>query len=141
MEEEKNKIISLEYRKQMEAQIAYDIWFMNNHFKNEWEDNFSWNENCFPLEFNNGWLYDFYILCTKLLTEVKSNFKIEQIKEKFGGGRFYYSGDITPYGEELIRQWEVDMESVCEVCGKPGKLRTNGWWKALCDKCYKESEK
>ena len=131
---------TLEYRQQMEAQLAYDIWFMNTHSKDKWDDDFSWDKNCFPIEFGNGWLYSFYELCTKLLTEVKSDFTVQQIKEKFGGGRFYYSGGITPYGEELIRQWEVDMESVCECCGEPGKLRTDGWWKALCDKCNNESK-
>ena len=30
---------------------------------------------------------------------------------------------------------------VCEVCGKPGKLRTDGWWMALCDDCYEKSRK
>lgn len=135
-----NNITSEEYRKNIEAQLAYDIWFMNDHSKNEWDEDFSWDSNCFPIEAGNGWLYPLYILCTKLLTEVKSNFKVTQIKEKFGGARFYYSGGITPYGEELIRQFEVDMESVCEICGEPAELRTDGWWMALCDKCYKESQ-
>ena len=131
---------NLEYIKEMQAKIAHDFWFMNDHSKNEWDDDFSWDKNCFPLECGQGWYESIYNLCRQLLTEVKSNFKVGQIKEKFGGGRFYYSGDITPYGEELIRQWEVDVESVCEICGKPGKLRTDGWWCAMCDDCYKKSK-
>ena len=69
------------------------------------------------------------------------SFLLTQLKEKFGGARCYYVGTVTEYGEELIRQFEVDMESVCERCGKPGELRTDGWWMALCDKCNEESRK
>lgn len=137
---EEYDVTSPEYRTQMEAQLAYDIWFMNDHSKDEYDKDFSWDKNCFPLEFANGWLRSFYELCTKLLTEVKSNFRVEQIKEKFGGGRFYYSGGITQYGEELICNWEVDVQDICEICGKPASLRTDGWWRAICDECYEKSK-
>jgi hypothetical protein len=55
-----------------------------------------------------------------------------QVKEKFGGLRFYYSG-----GDDYIRG-VVDMAeemsySTCETCGSPGELRKNGWYQTLCD--------
>lgn len=136
---QQNDVTSVEYRQMMEAQLAYDIWFMNDHSKDPWDEDFSWDKNCFPLEFGNGWLQSFYELCTQLLTEVKSDFRVEQIKEKFGGGRFYYSGGITQYGEELISNWEIDVQDICENCGRQGSLYTDGWWKALCSDCYKRS--
>ena len=142
---EKNNIQTVEYRIEMEAQLAKDFWFMCEDNKRpdylDRHDDKAWAEICFPMEWGNGWLAPFYDLCRQLLVEVKSDFQWGQLKEKFGGARCYYSGTVTPYGEELIRQFEVDMESVCEICGEPATLRTNGWWKALCDNCYKESEK
>ena len=138
---EENNVQTVEYRIEMQEKLAKDFWFMNYEKPNIYEDNFNWSANCFPMEWGNGWLPSFYNLCRQLLVEVKSDFQWVQLKEKFGGARCYYSGTVTPYGEELIRQFEVDMESVCEICGEPAILRTNGWWKALCDNCYKESEK
>lgn len=141
---QQNDIQSVEYRQMMEAQLAKDFWFMcEDNKRPDYLDRHSekaWAEICFPMEWRNGWLYPFYILCQELLTEVKSDFQWTQLKEKFGGARCYYTGTITPYGEELINMFEVDMESVCENCGKSATLRTDGWWKALCDKCYKESK-
>ena len=57
---------------------------------------------------------------------------VAQIKEKFGGLRFYYEG-----GDEQIRGMVGMAESwaahTCEVCGHPGKSRQGGWIKTLCD--------
>jgi hypothetical protein len=54
-----------------------------------------------------------------------------QIKEKFGGLRFYYSG-----GDETIRYYvaavEYLSEKTCEECGQPGQLYRDGWFKTLC---------
>jgi hypothetical protein len=57
---------------------------------------------------------------------------VAQIKEKFGGLRFYYDG-----GDEQIRGMvqmaEAWADSSCETCGAPGKRRDGGWIKTLCD--------
>lgn len=61
-----------------------------------------------------------------------------QVKEKFGGLRFYYSG-----GDDYIRG-VVDMAEnmsykICEDCGSPGKTRNmSGWIKTLCTKHHQE---
>ena len=141
---QQNDVTSVEYRQMMEAQLAKDFWFMCEDNKRpdylDRHNEVEWAKICFPMEWGNGWLASFYDLCRQLLTEVKSDFQWGQLKEKFGGARCYYSGTVTPYGEELIRLFEVDMESICEICGKPGKLRTDGWWCAMCDDCYKKSK-
>lgn len=55
-----------------------------------------------------------------------------QIKEKFGGLRFYYNGgDDYVYG--LVNMAETWAEKSCEVCGSPGKSRSAGWVRTLCD--------
>lgn len=72
---------------------------------------------------------------------------VEQVKQKFGGLRFYYS--VPDNWEETDVDWvafmhwvqEVEWQSlhVCEVTGKPGQVRTNGHWlRTLCDE---EAEK
>jgi hypothetical protein len=57
---------------------------------------------------------------------------VEQIKEKFGGLRFYYQG-----GDDFIHGavWLAESLSakVCEECGAPGKRTSEGWVKTLCD--------
>lgn len=57
---------------------------------------------------------------------------VEQIKEKFGGLRFYYQG-----GDDKIRGMVIMAEAWaghhCETCGKPGRQREGGWIMTLCD--------
>lgn len=56
-----------------------------------------------------------------------------QIKEKFGGLRFYYEGgDDYVYG--LVTFAEIMSESTCEVCGDAGKSRGGPWVETLCNK-------
>ena len=65
-------------------------------------------------------------------SEVVTQVTVAQIKEKFGGLRFYYDG-----GDEQIRGMVSMAESwaarSCEECGAPGKSREGGWIKTLCD--------
>ena len=57
---------------------------------------------------------------------------VEQIKEKFGGLRFYYSGgDDTVAG--MVRMAEAWADRSCEECGSPGTRRSGGWVRTLCD--------
>lgn len=57
---------------------------------------------------------------------------VAQIKEKFGGLRFYYDGgDATVDG--MVRMAESWAARTCEECGNPGKSRNGGWIKTLCD--------
>jgi len=57
---------------------------------------------------------------------------VQQIKEKFGGLRFYYEGgDDTIRG--MVRMAEAWASRTCETCGAPGKSRDSGWIKTLCD--------
>jgi hypothetical protein len=57
---------------------------------------------------------------------------VEQIKEKFGGLRFYYQGgDEQVHG--MVRMAEAWADASCEECGAPGKSRNGGWIRTLCD--------
>jgi hypothetical protein len=55
-----------------------------------------------------------------------------QIKEKFGTLRFYYNGgDKNISG--MVRMAESMSAVTCEECGSPGKQRSGGWIRTLCD--------
>lgn len=57
---------------------------------------------------------------------------VRQIKEKFGGLRFYYDGgDDTVDG--MVRMAESWAARTCDVCGDKGKSRDGGWIRTLCD--------
>lgn len=57
---------------------------------------------------------------------------IHQIKEKFGGLRFYYEGgDAQIRG--MVTMAEAWASRTCETCGAPGKIRSGGWLRTLCD--------
>lgn len=60
-----------------------------------------------------------------------------QIKEKFGGLRFY-TGSATKEQHEIIWYTESISNYVCEECGARGKHRPSGWVKTLCNKHWKE---
>ena len=55
-----------------------------------------------------------------------------QVKEKFGGLRFYIDGgDDWVYG--AISMAESMSYRTCEVCGAPGKTRGGAWIRTTCD--------
>jgi len=62
------------------------------------------------------------------------------IKEKLGGLRCNIYGGESPWIEEIWK-WIEDAEersfTICEICGKPGSLRTDlSNMKTLCDEHY-----
>jgi hypothetical protein len=65
-------------------------------------------------------------------SEVVAQVTVDQIKEKFGGLRFYYSGgdDEISGMVSMAESWAAHS---CETCGAPGERRDGGWIKTLCD--------
>lgn len=90
----------------------------------------------FGWEIREGWVP----LVEELIKDLKElgwDGTIHQIKEKWGGLRFYIG-----YGTEdiwnRIEMAERKSLTICEVCGEPGELRTEGWMETLCEKHFKE---
>ena len=86
-------------------------------------------------------------LVTQLIQDVVAvcpEIEIVQIKEKFGGLRFYYqTPDGTPQEVReaiwpLTQKAETESYSICEVCGAPGEPRQDGWVQTLCGVCYEK---
>jgi hypothetical protein len=91
-------------------------------------------------EHGDGWFEILWRLCVDLEplnTEMERasgrKFEVLQVKEKFGGLRFY----VNCRRNEAIRQ-RIGIAAdesfhTCEVCGQPGTLREERWIKTLCD--------
>ena len=56
---------------------------------------------------------------------------LDQVKEKFGTLRFYYSGG-DDYISGLVSMAESMSGVTCETCGKPGTQTRGGWIKTIC---------
>ena len=92
-------------------------------------------------EMPTGWRKRFGLIMCEMIREalLKDNlleeYRIDQIKEKYGSLRWYDS-----YGNEetskIISQFEYISEHTCIVCGKLDvKMINNGWMVPLCEKC------
>jgi hypothetical protein len=63
--------------------------------------------------------------------EVVTQVTLDQVKEKFGTLRFYYTGG-DDYISGLVSMAESISSVTCEECGKPGKQVGGGWITTLC---------
>lgn len=91
------------------------------------------------LSVSNGWLGIIEEMITDLI-KLGWNKRILQVKEKFGGLRFY----VEEGNEDIwkrISEAEQLSYTVCEICGEPGEIRTDiGWYLTLCEKHYNEKK-
>ena len=92
----------------------------------------------FGFEVSDGWYDLIYNLCKEIDIERKKNkiiIDVTQVKEKFGGLRFYCTGNTAIFN--LVRKAEDLSFKTCEVCGRKGKHRDIGrWLQTLCFKHY-----
>ena len=63
--------------------------------------------------------------------EVVPQVTLDQVKEKFGRLRFYYTGG-DDYVRGLVSMAESMSGITCEECGKPGTQTSGGWIKTVC---------
>ena len=64
---------------------------------------------------------------------------VEQVKEKFGTLRFYYTGG-DEYIAGLVSMAESMSGVTCEGCGNPGERRGGGWVHTYCKTCEEARE-
>jgi hypothetical protein len=100
-------------------------------------------ESCMPwgIDCGNGWYKILDELCYEL-SNLDVDVVFDQVKEKFGTLRIYYHMNfdfgINVYYEKIdkiVYEAEKMSAETCEVCGSKGKLRTDGWFRVLCDTC------
>jgi hypothetical protein len=89
-------------------------------------------------ECGDGW-YTLIEVISDLLTAHNPETCAIQIKEKFGGLRFYHtSGDDYTLGVEMTAG--TLSSSICEICGAPGFLNDeDGWRSTRCDAHAREN--
>lgn len=121
---------------------------------------------CWGFECGDGWYQILYSLCSQIQHHIDWSHKNKefdlkwnaehpdekrkvrkpvpqviavQVKEKFGGLRFYYDGgDEQIYG--MVRMAESWAANTCETCGAPGKMRGRGWMYTACDAHTREED-
>jgi len=64
---------------------------------------------------------------------------LDQVKEKFGTLRFYYSGG-DDYISGMVSLAESMTAVTCESCGNPGESRGGGWIHTYCTPCEEARE-
>lgn len=71
---------------------------------------------------NPGWVQLVIDLHNEIVA-IAPEYRLNQVKEKFGGLRFYTNiRDAT--ARDIISKYEALSETVCDVCGAPGKKRS-----------------
>jgi hypothetical protein len=96
---------------------------------------------CFGIECGDGWFWLLYELCDFIQTYVDNNKEEQpeaiQVKEKFGGLRFYTTPTTGKIDGAIWFAESLSM-SICEVCGsREDVTQTKGWVRSLCKKCIK----
>ena len=100
---------------------------------------------CWGCEVGNGWYELLSSVCWRIFQHDRNTadpeyipVKFDQIKEKYGGLRVYYSGGNN-YVRGVISMAEEYSYKVCEVCGNSGKPNKGGWITTLCESCREKT--
>ena len=92
----------------------------------------------FGLEVGDGWYDLIHNLCQAIMaTNPPEDFKAAQVKEKFGGLRFYTDG-CTEETYRLVNLAEDDSYKICEDCGSRENVTCEpspSWITTLCKGC------
>lgn len=102
-------------------------------------------------EHGDGWSQVVVILSERLDTILQASpgasIEVVQVKEKFGGLRFYYSlhgvnDDLARGLREAVTWAQGVCARVCERCGRRGFLdqSQSGWFSTLCPTCHADRE-
>ena len=76
------------------------------------------------IDVDEGW-YQLVIDCDKELTAIDPHYRIFQIKEKFGGLRYYFhpsQSDTSKAMNEVVSKYEAIAARTCEATGGSGVL-------------------
>lgn len=87
------------------------------------------------IEVDEGW-YQLVLDCDEELSAIDPYYDLQQIKEKFGGLRYYFQPSNPSLREQMdavVAKYEQLASKTCEVTGKDGILMKSigGWYKTL----------
>lgn len=99
---------------------------------------------CWGIECGNGWYMLLDTLCSQLQFDTDHNNREDrypqvvavQVKEKFGGLRFYTNGHNDAQGGAISLAESLSYH-ICENCGSTDDVQQTkgGWIQSLCVKC------
>jgi hypothetical protein len=106
---------------------------------------------CWGCSHDDGWYNILREACEKLEplvikwieenpTELDWKPRFSQVKEKYGTLSIYWT-NATDEMYAITDEAEKKSETTCETCGKPGKLRGQGWIYCSCFNCAKEEDR
>ncbi len=114
----------LEYKLHLEAYLKEIGGLINNH-----TESVIFSTDFF--EVGDGWL-DLIRECIENLIRLGWDKRVSQVKEKFGGLRFYASESAS---SDMIANFERTSYHTCEECGMlgyHGKRPGSNWLRTLC---------
>ena len=121
----KTRARALRFNRALDRALAGDIRPLQMHF--------SFGSHTEPTSFGIEWANK--AIEKEEFTEVPPYIPYitaSQVKEKFGGLRFYTNG-YTDVIDGMISIAESMSYRTCEVCGNPGRSNNYGWISTLCD--------
>ena len=157
-------------KKEFEIKLEKEFPFMRQKeiTGEQWEKGDYSAYDAYGCAVGEGWYNLLRGLCMDITKAYKAHNKpvdlvVVQVKEKFGGLRFYchpeghnpgiFAFDSLSDGQglriqpgksdlhseiaKIVFKWEKESTNVCETCGEPGTLRTElSWISTKCDSCY-----
>lgn len=91
-----------------------------------------------------GW-HELVVGVHSQLSGIDPDYHIHQVKEKFGGLRYYYAPSDKATMEqasqmaEIVRSAEERSWKICEECGAPGEIQGDQWVRVvLCSNCTRD---
>ena len=97
-----------------------------------------WRDASIGGQVNPGWEPLVDELHAKVL-EIDPNVHVAQVKEKFGGLRYYFDTDLLEGYDKIaaiVDEYEARSYKTCEVCGSTEAVETggfgHGWVNSLC---------
>lgn len=92
----------------------------------------------------DGWRKAFgEAICQEIMDELVAHnlvddYRITQIKEKWGFLHWYDNGCTSKIWKEIIPKYEELSMRTCIHCGKPATKISTGWISPWCDECAKD---
>ena len=97
---------------------------------------------CFGFECGDGW-HSIIDALSQVISALDLDAEAYQVKEKFGGLRFYCDNDGMPRMVGAILMAEAMSDRTCEVCGTTENVTQNdgGWITTRCEACRGDDER
>ena len=120
----------------------YNVW--TGKLNEDYDYNHTWAD-----DIPDGWRLAFGDQMLEELSQLLKKYNIEkdyfivQIKEKFGGLRWYDNGFSEKGSKEYfnwLHKYEKLSFKTCIKCGKPATRISKGWIMPFCNDCINENE-